>query len=378
MQSTAHANAGDSSPGPHGLCAVSSSPKLQVIRHPQEDGTGFKTSALLHMFLDTLRVGIVLCNSAGRITLVNQEARQLAQKDPEGEMLSTAPSIWGEMFDVNGRDVPVAEWPWVRALHGLATSCSEYRLVRRKGDYRDVLFGAYPIPGRQSQTAGVLSSLTNITDHKRREVVLREDAVLNERSRMAGEIHDTVVQGLNAVVLQLEVADKELGENFEQGRQRLRRLRKIASENLAEARRSIWALSRESFGNEDPAVALAFLARRLFEGIAIELRLHMEKSARRLAPEVRLELLRIGKEAMANVLRHARATVVRIELAYSDGQVRLAILDNGRGFTVLPLSNAPKGFGLFALRTRAENIGGRLMVHSKLGRGTRIVATIPL
>jgi signal transduction histidine kinase len=65
--------------------------------------------------------------------------------------------------------------------------------------------------------------------------------------------------------LHLEAADKELGENFEQGRQRLRRLRKIAGENLAEARRSIWALSRESFGNEDPAVALAFLARRLFE-----------------------------------------------------------------------------------------------------------------
>jgi signal transduction histidine kinase len=179
-------------------------------------------------------------------------------------------------------------------------------------------------------------------------------------------------------VLQLEVADKELGENFEQGRQRLRRLRKLASENLAEGRRSIWALSKESFGNEDPAVALGFLARRLFEGVPIELRLRTEKSVRKLAPEVRLELLRIGKEAMANVLRHARATVVRVELAYSEGHVRLAILDNGRGFTASPLSFATKGFGLFALRMRAENIGGRLMVHSKLGRGTRIVATIPL
>ena len=378
MQSTAGANGGDSSPRPHALRAVSSSPKLEVVRRSYEGITGFSTSALLHMFLDKLHVGIVLCNATGRITLVNQEARQLAQKDPEGELLSTAPSIWGEMFDVNGRDIPVAEWPWVRALHGLSTSGSEYRLVRRKGDYRDVLFGAYPIPGPQSQTAGVLSSLTNITDHNRRQAVRREEAVLNERSRMAGEIHDTVVQGLNAVVLQLEVADKELAENFEQGRQRLRRLRKFASENLAEGRRSIWALSRESFGNEDPAVALAFLARRLFEGVAIELRLHLEKSGRRLAPEVRTELLRIGKEAMTNVLRHARATVVRIELTYSDGEVRLAILDNGRGFTVAPLSCAPKGFGLFALRMRAENIGGKLMVHSKLGRGTRVVATIPL
>jgi signal transduction histidine kinase len=378
MQSTVRANAGDSSPRPHGLRAVSSPPKLQVIRHPQEDVTGFSTSALLHMFLDKLHVGIVLCNAAGRITLVNQEARRLAQKDPEGELLSIAPSIWGEMFDVNGRDIPVAEWPWVRALHGLTTLGSEYRLVRRKGDYRDVLFCAYPIPGQHSQTAGVLSSLTNITEYKRREAVLRDEAVLNERSRLAGEIHDTLVQGLNAVVLQLDVADKEFRENFEHGRQRLRRLRKIASENLAEARRSIWALSRESFGNEDPAVVLAFLARRLFEGIAIDLRLHMEKSAGRLEPEVRLELLRIGKEAMANVLRHARATLVRVELTYSGRRVRLSVLDNGRGFAVLPLSTATKGFGLVALRMRAENIGGKLMVHSKLGRGTRIVATIPL
>jgi signal transduction histidine kinase len=378
MQSTAHANGGDSSPRPHSIRAVSSPPKFEVIRRSYEGLTGFSTIALLHLFLDRLSVGIVLCNAAGKITFVNEEARQLAQKDPEGELVSRAPSIWGEMFDVNGRDIPIAEWPCVRALHGLTTSGSEYRLVRRKGDYRDVLFGAYPIPGRQSQTAGVLSSLTNITEHKRREAVLREDAVLNERSRMAGEIHDTVVQGLNAVVLQLEVADKELGENFEQGRQRLRRLRKLASENLAEGRRSIWALSKESFGNEDLAVALGFLARRLFEGVPIELRLRMEKSVRKLAPEVRLELLRIGKEAMANVLRHARATVVRVELAYSEGHVRLAILDNGRGFTASPLSFATKGFGLFALRMRAENIGGRLMVHSKLGRGTRIVATIPL
>jgi signal transduction histidine kinase len=332
---------------------------------------------LLHTFLKHLRTGIVLCNALGKITLVNSAARQLAQTDPVGQLLNTASSVWGEMYGVDGRNIPAGEWPWMRALRGEITLGSEYRLVRRNGDYRDVLFGAFPIQWRRSQISGVLGSLTNVTEHNNKHVVLRNEAILNERARVAGEIHDTLAQGLNAVVLQLEAADKEFSSSVEQGRLRLRRLRELARANLAEARRSIWLLSSGSFGNEDPAGALAFLAKRLFEDLPIELGLHMQKAIPGLAPEVRHELLRIGQEALTNILRHAHASRVRIELVSSDRQVRLSVADNGRGFTVAAIPNARQGFGLLSLRMRAERVGGKLAIQSRIGRGTRIVATVP-
>jgi len=378
MRSAARTDAGSSRRHPQSGAVLPFLSPEEAIGSSPASSPRFKTQALLEVFLKNLEIGLVVCDAVGRITLVNEAARQLAQKDPEGELLSMAPSIWGKIFDVNGRNVPVAEWPWMRALRGMIVLGSEYHLVRRNGDYRDVLFGAYPIQSRQSQRAGVLISLTNITEYKTKYALLRENAVLSERTRLAGEIHDTILQGLQAVVLQLDAADNEFSQYLEQGRERLRRLRDLARQNLAEARRSIWALSDESFGNEDLAVALEFLARRLFEGIPVTLHLHMERPKWPLAAEVRFEVLRIGKEALNNVLRHARATLVRIELAYRDGRVRLSVLDNGRGFEAKPLSSDLKGYGLFGSRMRAERIGGKLMIHTAPGKGTRVVAIIPL
>jgi signal transduction histidine kinase len=376
MRSAARIDAGRSSRQPPNGDAPFLSPDEAVGFSPGAF-PGFKTQELLEIFLTNLETGLVVCDAVGRVTLVNKAARQLAQKDPEGELLSTTSNIWGKILDVNGRNIPAAEWPWVRALHGMTVLGSEYRLVQGPGDYRDVLFSAHPIQSRQSQRAGLLISLTDITEYKKKYCLLREHAVLSERTRLAGEIHDTVLQGLHAVVLQLEAAEKEFSQNSERGRERLRRLRDLTRQNLVEARRSIWALSSESFGNEDPGVALECLARRLFEGTPVTLHLHTKKPHRPMAAEVRFEILRIGKEALNNVLRHAGATLVRIELTYSHGWVRLSVLDNGRGFEVDPVSSDLKGYGLFDSRIRAERIGGRLMIHTAPGKGTRVVAIIP-
>jgi signal transduction histidine kinase len=346
-------------------------------RHSKTGASGFKSNPLIDTFLNNLGIGLVLFDNSGRITLVNQAARRLAQKKPEGELLSASPRIWGTMFDVNGLEVPAAEWPWMRALQGTADLGTEYHLVHPNGDY-PVLFGAQPTLRHHSQIIGGIGFLINITELSSRHLLMREDAVLNERSRLADEIHDTLIQGFYAILLQLEVADKELSENFEQGRHKLRRLRELAKHDLTEARRAIWALSSETFGSEDPAVIFELLAHRLFEGTGIAQRLDIEKSAIRYAPDIRHEILRIGKEAMLNVLRHAEATLVRIELAYGDRQVRLSVVDNGRGFEPALLSSDRKGFGLYASRIRAERIGGSLVIQTAPGKGTRLVATMPL
>ena len=213
---------------------------------------------------------------------------------------------------------------------------------------------------------------------------MRRQQPLLDTARLARQHDDLralqrhcLVQGLNAVVLQLEAADKEFSWSVEEARRRLRRLPELVRANLAEARRSIWLLSSESFGNEDPAGALPFLAKRLFEDLPIELQFHMQKAIPGLAPAARHELLRIGQEALTNILRHAHATRVRIELVSSDRQVRLSVADNGRGFAPAPTPNHREGFGLLSLRARAEGVGGKLDIQSRPGRGTRIVATVP-
>ncbi|MGD1078001.1 MAG: histidine kinase [Candidatus Sulfotelmatobacter sp.] len=333
---------------------------------------------LSQVTLGNLGVGIVVCDAHGTITLVNAVAQQLSQMDPQGKALSAAPSIWGEMSNIKGRRVPLAQWPCMRALRGKTTVSTACHLVRRDGSSCDILFGACPIRGAESQIVGALSSLTDITDHKQKESVLREEAVLNERSRIAGDIHDTVVQGLNAVVLQIEAAEEEIIESPGQARQRLRGVCEIARESLADARRSMWTLCQESLDNKDPATALAFVAQKLFEGTAVKLQLSLAKDTRALPTEVRVELLRIGKEALSNVLKHARATMVTVELTCLEQELRLSVADDGRGFTSESLLGGRGGFGLFGMRRRAERLGGKLVVESRLKRGTRVVAHLPL
>jgi len=339
---------------------------------------GADRSTLSQVDLANLGVGIVVSDSHGTITLVNVAAKRLSQMDPEGKALSTASSIWGEMFDVKGRPIPVEEWPCARALRGKTTISAECRLVRRDGSSYDILFGACPIRSAKSQIVGALSSLTDITDYKQQEFAFREDAALNERSRIAADIHDTAVQGLNAVVLQLEAAEEEILANPEQARQRLRRVREIARESLAETRRSMWTLCQESFDHKHPAIALAFMAQKLFAGTAVKLQLSLGEDTRAIPADMRIGLLRIGKEALSNVLKHARATTVTLELAWLEKELRLSVLDDGQGFKSESLPSGQGGFGLFGMRTRAERLGGKLVVDSRPERGTQIVAHFPL
>jgi len=349
--------------------------KIASLAKKKNDTPGLVRSTLEQLVLENLDVGIVVSNSRGTITLVNAAAERLGLADPRGKPLKSAPNIWGELFDGSGRRVPGKQWPCMRALDGHTTVGLECRLVHPDGSARNILFGSCPIKEAGSQIDGSFSSLVDVTEQKWQEIRLREDAVLRERARLATDIHDTLMQGVNAVILQLEVLDGELLENLEQGRARLRRIVKMARENLDDARRSMWALSQEPRDEGDPAVTLAFLAQRLFAGVPVRLHLHLQECAR-LASQIRLALVRIGKEALTNALKHSGATTVRVRLVRGKKEVRLSVLDNGRGFAELALGQG--GFGLFGLRARAEHLGGKVTVLSRPGRGTRVVATVPI
>ncbi len=320
--------------------------------------------------------GVVVCDVQGKIVLANVAAKRLAQLDPEGQSLKFSRRIWGEIFDANGR-VPAEEWPWTKALGGETIVTKEYRVVRSDGSTRDILLSAAPFRIQSEQIVGVVSTLVEITRLKRAELMSREQAVSMERGRMAADIHDTLSQGLSAIVLQLQAAEDEVSVSLDNAQWHLRRARDVARESLDQVRHFTWMVSDSSLDNEDLASSLLLLAQRIFTVAHVELELSVHGDVRVLLPGTRLELLRIARESLLNVLKHAQANTVYIRLTYEREWLQLRVEDDGRGFAP-SLSVHSGGFGLIGMRKRAECLGGTVSVASQPGLGTRIAVRIPL
>jgi signal transduction histidine kinase len=353
------------------------SPQQNQFAGAEMSFRGASWYAISEAILQAVSDGIVVADSQGNIVLANWAAKQLAQLDPVGKGLELAPTIWGEMFDLDERHVPISEWPCIKALHGESTVRQECHLVRRNGSSFHVLFSASPISPAGCKTAGAITTLTDITEYRRKSLSRRVEEMSRDRDRIAADIHDSVLQSLNAVVLELETAELELVEKSVHSLNRLHHALETARVSLKEIRRSVWALSSESLENEDPGVALSFLARKLFEGTRVNVHLTLQKEPSPLSPEIRRELVQIGKEALVNALKYARAATVHIELSYETGQMRLSVSDDGQGFILTSLPTEQSGFGILSMRNRAKRLGGKFTIESRPGHGTKISAVIP-
>jgi signal transduction histidine kinase len=341
------------------------------------DRTGLSPTELTELLLRQTLVGIVVCDADGKINLINEAAKSLALCDSDGEPIPRVSDIWGKMLDTSGCPIPAEESPCMRALRGETTVNQECHLIRLGASPFDILFTAAPIISNQ-QVVGAIASVTDITQRKREEVQRREEAVSKERNRMASDLHDTVCQSLNAIVLLLEAAEDEFSQDSETARRHFRRAHEVARESLIEGRRSMWTLCHESLEKEDLVPALSFIARKLFAGTPVKLELSLQPETCTLSSELRRELLRIGREALANVLKHANATTVHLDLVFQKREVQLCIYDNGHGFLGTPPPSAHRGWGLNNMRKRAERMGGKLVVNSRPGQGTRLMAALPL
>ncbi len=204
----------------------------------------------------------------------------------------------------------------------------------------------------------------------------QEAAVLQERNRVAREIHDTLAQGLTGIVVQLEAAEDVLGQGSEATRAHLDRARALARESLGEARRSVWALRPQVLEGGDLPGALRRLANQLTMGTSTAVQFSVQGTIGRLPPDMELHLLRVAQEALANALKHGRASEIRIELARDAQGVQLSVQDNGRGFDPRA-RNVDRGFGLISMHERAERIGAQLTVFSEPELGTRLVVAVP-
>jgi signal transduction histidine kinase len=214
----------------------------------------------------------------------------------------------------------------------------------------------------------------NAALHEQLLAQAREAGVIDERQRMAREIHDTLAQGLTGIVTQLQAA-----ETADDWRRHVTSAVGLARESLTEARRSVHALRPQPLQSATLSEAIGDVVRRWSALHGIDGQLTTTGTPRVLTPETESTLLRATQEALANVAKYARANRVGVTLSYMDRKVALDVRDDGAGFDPEQTrSSESGGFGLVAMRQRVEALNGTLEIESEPGFGTAISATVPL
>lgn len=233
-------------------------------------------------------------------------------------------------------------------------------------------------------TGGILSALTEklreSSERWLRAEHEKKEQLLQERNRMAREIHDTLAQGLTGIIIQLEAADDTLIGPETEARGHLQRARNLARYSLEEARRSVQALRPEVLERQDLATALAQVMEQMALGTAVQTNMTVEGTplpGGNLPPEMESELFRIGVEALTNALKHARSRHVWMTLRFAPDRVDLSVRDDGQGFLTTTPPFQPT-FGLVTMRDRAEQVGGEFTVKSAPGAGTEVAVWVPL
>ena len=208
-----------------------------------------------------------------------------------------------------------------------------------------------------------------------------ELGAVQERNRLAREIHDTLAQGLTAITLQLEAADLLLEDatvpdRRQRGRAAIQRALELARANLDEARRSVLDLRAVPLEGRPLAEALALMAGECQMRSGIEVGFEAVGGGIPLPTRIEVGLYRVAQEALTNIVSHARAEHIFLQIEVSLDQARLTIEDDGVGFDP---EHIPEGhFGLVGMSERARLLGGHLEVQSNLGAGTRLQITIPM
>jgi signal transduction histidine kinase len=202
-------------------------------------------------------------------------------------------------------------------------------------------------------------------------------AVLNERSRVGRELHDTLEQGLAGISLQLEAVAGSLQASPEAARQSLDVARQMLRYSQEETRRSIMDLRSQALESRDLAGALSDLALQTTQGTGAIAAVRVEGQVQRLDASHEHHLLRIGLEAVTNALKHSGAHTIDILLRFAPDSTELIVQDDGRGFNIAAPDLGGAHFGLQGIRERVDKLGGVLHLESTADAGTRLSVTVP-
>ena len=229
--------------------------------------------------------------------------------------------------------------------------------------------------------ACTISVVRDITERREAEKTLQELAVLEERNRLARELHDSLAQGLTGIIWQLNVAERTLDVGEAQALESINKARGLAKESLQEVRRSVWDLRSGPLQGLSLAEALRQETDKAASAGGFQLSFDVSGQERVLPTGIEASIFRICQEALTNIRKHAQATQVDVVLIYEEPSVKLCVRDDGVGFDVdspITADEETRGFGLISMRERARLLGGQLSVKSEPGQGTSVEAILPL
>jgi signal transduction histidine kinase len=208
------------------------------------------------------------------------------------------------------------------------------------------------------------------------QLTVRFEERLNERTRVAQELHDTLLQGVISASMLLHVAETQLPTDSD-SKSSVSRVIGLMGRVIEEARTAVQGL-RSSSTSDSLELAFTGIADELGGSGSASYRVVIEGRDRPLNPLIRDEVYRIGREAVANAFRHAEARTIELVLEYAASGLRLVVRDDGRGIDARVLQSGSDGhWGLTGMRERAERIGARFKAWSRAGAGTEIELSVP-
>ncbi len=201
--------------------------------------------------------------------------------------------------------------------------------------------------------------------------------VLAERSRIARELHDTLIQGFSGITMQMHAFTNRLTAREDQ--QALGEIIRDAGICLQETRRSVAGLRGGTGSSSGLAAAISDAARQLTQERDIRLKLNLDERQQELPAEVKYNLLCIVQEAITNSIKHSGARTIEVNLACSANDLRLSVRDDGRGMDPRRGAMGEAGhYGMVGMKERASQIGAELDLSSAPGQGTKVSVRMPL
>jgi PAS domain S-box-containing protein len=276
-------------------------------------------------------------------------------------------------FHPDGRPYEPEEWPLARSLATGETVHGEEIEFLRGDETRGVLSASSaPIRGRDGGIVAAVVSFVDITDRKEAERQAQTLAVLEERQRLARDLHDSVSQALFGVALATHNALTNWEKKPPVARERVRNANQLAKTAQAEMRALIFELRPDQLATDGLVKAIELQTNALIERRAFDVEVDLCEE-----PDVPLPVkeafYRIAQEALNNAVKHAKATRLNIRLAHAGSRLDLEVRDNGRGFD--PAAFYPGHFGLRSMQERAERIGVTLSITSEPETGSQVSLT---
>jgi len=229
----------------------------------------------------------------------------------------------------------------------------------------------------QKLKANSVADLVKMAERLRHSPAIKENVRLDERTRIAQELHDTLLQTFLSASMQLGVAVEAVPEESPV-KPRLDRVLQIMSRGIEEGRTTIRGLRSTDPVAMDLVTALSGVEQELSSRPDIDFRVNIEGRLRPLNPLIQQEIYWIGREALLNAFSHSGAKRVEVELEYADQSLQMRVRDNGTGIDQQVLRNGREGhWGLAGMHERAARIGGLLKISSSPGIGTAVLLTIP-